>query len=610
MQAAYRQFPIGKRQYDPDTRELSLTWSSDAPVSRSFGDEILDHSTSANIRLDRLRKTKVVLWQHDPDQLIGNIRNVEIDSDGGIGRADIVLGVAGKAREVADNIESGVYPSVSVGYRIHKAIREEIDEEENVYRVTDWEPFEISLVTIPADVDAQIHRSTQRNSCLFIDDDEVRKMKTEDKREDKAEAAKTPAEPKAEVVNIDEVRRKAQREAGQIYALGEKWKQQKAAQRWLDEGKDLAGFREYLLDNTEFNSAPEVREAGAASTLDLTPKEQRDYSIVRGLQAQVNKDWRKAGFELECSQTIAERLGRSPRGMYVPMEIQGMRAAPMGGGKAAEGAELVGTTHLASSFIEHLYSMSVILPDAPGVTGGGATVLNNLTANIAIPRQDSSATQAFVADEHTGVTAEALATGTLSLSPKVLAGAVSMGRLLLKQSDPSVEAMVRRDLARGAALAIDDAALEGAGSGGAPEGVINATGVNTETITTPGQPTWADLVNFEIAVMTDNALMGDLFYWMTPAVLGFLKITIDDAGSGVYLAQGMSTNGYPIRVSTTLAANTIIFGDVSQIIAAFWGDLDVQADTATLASAGGLVLRSFLDCDIGVRHPVAFCINA
>jgi HK97 family phage major capsid protein len=238
----------------------------------------------------------------------------------------------------------------------------------------------------------------------------------------------------------------------------------------------------------------------------------------------------------------------------------------------------------------------------------GVRALPGLAGNVPIPKQTGSATFTWIGEGVDGTTSN-LTFGTVNMSPRTISGAVPMTRRLLMQSSPAIEQLVRLDLVAGAALAIDDAIFEGSGAGGEPLGIKNHTAINTQAINTNSTPTWAEMVGFESEVAADNALAGSLGYVTTPAIRGALKTTSKDTGSGLFIMEGNSVNGYPVYVSTQLASDTILFGDWSQILVGFWGVLDIKPDESTLAASGGLVLRAFQDADIGIRNAVAFCLG-
>lgn len=587
-----RQIALKREAINEEARTVDLAFSSEHPVSRWFGDEILGHDPE-NIRLGRMQDGAAVLVGHNADDHVGVVESVSIDDDRK-GRVRVRFGRSERATEIFNDVLDGIRKHISVGYSIHAAVVEERGEgaEPDKVRITDWEPFEVSFVSIPADPTVGVGRSqettSQPSAGFFIP--EIRK------EDSKMETKTTENAPAIDVTAVQSEARELERQRiNLITQAGEKFDQHELARQFVSNGKSIAEFREALLGKMEERQPT----AQPLTQLDMTESEVRNYSLMKAVRAAVSGDWKDAGLERECSMAIADILGKDARGFYIPFNVQ---TRVQSTGVAADGGNLVGTDHLSGEFIENLRANSLIAQL-------GARFLPGLVGNVDIPRQDGSAAFNWLAEDG-NVTDDDLAIGSVAMSPKTVAGSVAMTRRLLKQSAPSIDALVMSDLQRGAALAIDAAAFAGTGAANQPLGIIGQTGINTETITVAGQPTWANLVGFETKVAEDNALGGSLSYVTTPAVAGHLKTTAKDAGSGLFLMENGMTNGYSVNTTTNIPANTILFGNFSDLVVGMWGVLDVMPDQAAKAASGGLVLRVFQDVDIAVRHAASFCKNA
>jgi len=111
------------------------------------------------IRMERLQRGAPLLNSHnswDLEAQLGVVENPSIVK--GEGEVDTTFSrresVAGYVQDVQDR----VIRNVSVGYVRHRVEMVEPAEEGGmwVYRVIDWEPYEVSLVPIPADMDCQV----------------------------------------------------------------------------------------------------------------------------------------------------------------------------------------------------------------------------------------------------------------------------------------------------------------------------------------------------------------------------------------------------------------------------------------------------------------------
>lgn len=155
-----RAFLMEMREVDQENRTVELSFSSEEPYRRWFGDEILDHSDEA-VDLSRLESGGAVLCDHDWKDHVGVVESVRIDGDR-LGRAIVRFGRSQRAQEVFQDVIDGIRRNVSVGYMIQEMVLEKQgDEEADTYRVTRWQPYEISLVSVPADPSVGVGRNQE-----------------------------------------------------------------------------------------------------------------------------------------------------------------------------------------------------------------------------------------------------------------------------------------------------------------------------------------------------------------------------------------------------------------------------------------------------------------
>lgn len=132
---------------------IACVLSTDTPISRGQYTEILDHGTAA-VDLERAAQGLALLLHHDQTKPVGRIEGIKIDA--GKLRGIARFGTSAEAQQALADVESGILPSLSVGY----TIKETREEPSGVIRVTHWTPHEASLVAIPADIKAGMNRST------------------------------------------------------------------------------------------------------------------------------------------------------------------------------------------------------------------------------------------------------------------------------------------------------------------------------------------------------------------------------------------------------------------------------------------------------------------
>ena len=253
-----------------------------------------------------------------------------------------------------------------------------------------------------------------------------------------------------------------------------------------------------------------------ATQLGLGTKEVKQFSLLRAINAAASKDWTGAGFERECSNEIEKKLGAQSRGFYVPFDVlvsdgflqdnpRLREQRDMTVGTSANGGYLVATNLLAGSFIE-------ILRNRTAVTRMGARMLPGLVGNVAIPRQITSASTSWIAEQGT-VTNSTPTLNQVTLTPRTIGGKTIVSRTLRLQSTPAADGLVRDDLSQVIALGVDSAALNGTGASNQPTGIRNLAGISVTALGTNGLAiTYAALVALETAVATANADVGALGY--------------------------------------------------------------------------------------------------
>lgn len=388
----------------------------------------------------------------------------------------------------------------------------------------------------------------------------------------------------------NEARNSERTRVREISAIGAKHGLSDIASKAIEDGTTADEFRTLVLDKIGSRQTTIDSKAG---DIGLSEKEIKQYSFSKAMAAAITGDWSKAGFEREASKAVEKMLGKDSRGFYMPHEVLKRDLTTTGA------SNLVGTTHMGGNFIDILRNKLII-------SKLGGQVLTGLSGNVAIPKQSGSATAYWIL-EGADTTESDLTIGMLNLSPKTVSGATAYTRQMLLQGNPSVENLVMNDLAANIALAIDKAAISGTGADGQPTGILNTTGVNAvDCSTAAGGLSWANVVDFETKVAAGNADVDMMNYIAAANVTGKLKTKEKTANSGKMLLENGQVNGYNFHRTNQVGANTMLFGDFSQIITALWGGLDIMIDPYTKAASGGTVIRAFQSLDVGLRYAQSF----
>jgi len=587
----HRSFDLSRDAIDEEARTVELAFSSESPVSRWFGEEILDHDPKS-IRLGRLSDGGPVLVDHDATDHVGVVESVVISGDR-MGRAKVRFGKSARANEIWQDVTDGIRKSVSVGYRIHTMALESEQDGQETYRASDWEPFEISMVSVPADAGVGIGRAAVGDHQTEVTNLQIKQIE-----ESKMDTKTPEVAPVVDTTAAVDAARKA--ELGRITdieTLGEQHGFKTDARAAIAGGATADQFRTDLLSKI---SKP---QPVIDTDIGLTEKEVRQFSFMRAIHALANPADRRAqeaaAFEFEASRAASEKMGRQAQGIFVPSDVL---KRDLNVGTATAGGHTVATDLLSNSFIDSL-------ENSMQVSNLGATVLRDLQGNIAIPRQTGGATAYWVA-ESGAVTESAAAFDQVTMSPKTVGAFSDLSRKLLLQSSMDIESFVRNDLAMRLALSIDNKAINGDGSSNTPTGILSTTGIGSVTFGASGAPTFGEVVDVETAVSQDNALMGSLAYMTTAAMAGGLKQKAKDSGSGQFVLAGGQANGYNVAVTNQCAANTMIFGNWADLIIGMWGGLDINVDTSTGSASGTVRVVALQDVDIAVRHAQSFAKGA
>lgn len=149
-----RSFELARNTINEDARTVEVVFSTEtAEVERYFGIEVLDHSPQS-VRMKRLQNKAAVLFNHDFSDQRGVVESASLANKQGL--ATLRISRSAKGEELFNDIRDGIVSKVSVGYRVHGMQMENSRDGMDSYRVTDWEPFEISFVSIPADDSAGV----------------------------------------------------------------------------------------------------------------------------------------------------------------------------------------------------------------------------------------------------------------------------------------------------------------------------------------------------------------------------------------------------------------------------------------------------------------------
>lgn len=669
--------------------------SSEHPVERWFGREILDHSASA---IDRtyLDQGMAVLCEHDTREHIGVLEDVELGADRVL-RGFVRYDDGPEAERVKRQVKNGIKRFTSVGYALHDIKLEESADDGDTYRATRWTPLEVSFVAIPADPSVGANRSgedellypvrltstegkmrrkkaraedeelnagaeveeeeersededldedEERSEDEELDEDEERSEDDEDEEKDedargrgalrrrrKARSAlnrpgmarrsavsdRNTAAGNGAVTGDTRVRILGDERArvAEITALCEEHGFNQKRSEWITSGASIADVRKEVLTGVRERMGKPTQSG--KPIVDMSEKEARRYSFARAIFAHIPElaGTVDAGFEREVEQEIEKKLPSEYKrrgGVLIPTMLS---RAGLDSATSTKGTELKFTQ--PGDFIDLLRARMVLRQI-------GARVLAGLTGPVSFPRQTAAASGSWVGENPGSDVADSnLLLDLVTLAIKTYQASTSFSRQLLVSaisSSVDAEQMVREDLAKVHALAMDKAGIDGLGSSNQPRGILNVTGIGSVAGGTNGlAPAYAHMVDLETEVAIDNADIGSLAYLTNAKVRGKLRKTEQFAttnGQPVWTGgiEG-EVNGYRAFASTqvpsdldkgtsTGVCSAIIFGNFEDLIFGEWGALELVVDPYRLKKQGMIEVTSFQMADVVVRHPESF----
>ena len=594
---------------DVEARTVELAFASEAPYRRWFGVEVLD-CQPGSVRLERLNNGGALLDNHCSDEQIGVVEKAWVDADR-VCRASVRFSTSPEGEAMFQDVLDGIRRHVSVGYIIHKYVEEttvaDDGSENTICRVTDFEPYEVSLVAVPADPTVGVGRSAgaEEHDTIVI-------RQAQEIAPPPAAPNPSPKEIRIMEDNTQQARNEGReaelKRSADLSAIADLYAQFGARDMvgdFIRNGKSVDQFQAAVMEKitAKYSRADELQ-------IGMTNKEVQNYSLGRAIRAALLGDWSDAGFERAASEAVAKRTGFSPEGFFIPVEAynRGFTA-----GTAAEAGNMIQSSVLGNEFVD-------VLRNAMVLSKLGIRVLGGLTSNILIPRKTAGSTIASYS-EIGAITASNPSTTQISISPKRVGGQVLYSKQALIQANPDVEMMLRDDMLTGVAVQIENLTINGTAASNQPRGLVNQSGIGSVVGGTNGaQIAWSHMVDLESAAANANsepdARAG---YLVNTKTRGWCKKTTRATYLDFIWENGDTPlNGYRAAVSNNVVSNgtkgtssgvcsNVFFGsDWSDLVLAMFGGLDVVVDPCSQAGTGQVVLTANQFIDVACRQPASF----
>ncbi|EBL6811439.1 phage major capsid protein [Salmonella enterica] len=636
-----------------DDRIVELAFSSEAPYSRIYTDqngdpvelkEILVHDKDA-VDLDVLNDKASLLFNHEFDNHIGVVvpGSARIDEDG-VGRALVKFSQVGQlANETYDKVKEGTMSKVSVGYTV---LEGHADFSKGVYFVTKWQPYEISIVSVPADSSVGVGRSLNTSVDEPANNEEKREVEVETEikpeeeirseenkeqeelnneesnsgtgdRSDRSETVEeekvTPEETRSEEENKNENSeelntdtQESDDERQNNTETGEEEKPvevEKPFERSQEDTDEIRAIGKHLnISEDEIQRAIEDKEITVESFKQRALNnitESKTFAKGKNNMTDTIKTLENR-FDLSVAmRSLAE--GKALNGAEAEYSQEMARKAAQRGRAQRGNSVFVPTSALApvagteirnDSFVELLMKKSVL-------GSLGVNVLSGLTAPIAVPRMSEGALDAFGFVAENGVSQNSdVKFDNVPMSLHTFTGGVPVTRQAMLTM-PNIGALIAEHILKASRIKLEQAILSAGANANARDGIVKQltdAGLVTETALT------YKAFLAEIAKLTDAGVdEAAIKFAMRGALKADLASTLRDEGvSGYIIGENDKLANRPVHSSGVLEAGQILVGDFSAITIGEWEGLEIDLDDTTFRSQGAIVPRVWCDLDWAV----------
>ncbi|EMM6399242.1 phage major capsid protein [Klebsiella variicola] len=586
-----------------DNRTVEVAFCSETPVAREIEGKLYNEVLLCNpdkVDLSRLNNSGAVLFNHDRDHLIGKVLSARIDSDK-VGRA--VLQISNASEKEWEQIKEGVLTHISFGYTVN-----DYRIEGNIIYVTHFTPYEISLVTVPADVSAGVGRSlinkkedNQEDINVMDDNQQMMEEGTEEVQEEINETPEQEAaESESEKVITDE--ELLEMISNRPELLSKMLNKSDVEEQSVNDSETKESDSEDVpqestnaeVNTNELERKRELESIGEVLKVDVSEAIEKGISVVdfkRSLNTKKNPNDK----EIKMEKTVLNGLIRS----LSEGNFTGKTEIPAG--DFVRTSTTVGGTALikevyADSYIDVLRANSVF-------AGLPVQVFANLEGegNLVLPKLTSDFTDNFgYVTEGAPSPSYNASFEKITLKPEIFTGSVELTRTLIKSAN-TAEQYIQDAMVKGAALKLERLILADAVS-------------KAPAVTLTAALTKEDVIDALASLAAHNVRVENVVAIVHPSTAAVLRTTLDGANtSAKYLLQGYMGDGIladSVRLveSTQVAAGSIVFGDWSNLVLAQWGSVTMDRDDTTQRNSMGIVLRTFSFQAHAFAHDEAFLV--
>lgn len=625
---------------------ITLSLSSETPVRRDYGDEILLHGPE-NIDMSRATPNGLpLLVSHNDTQLpIGRLKNLRLEGKRLLG--DAFFSGRPDAQAVRQDVLDGIVTDTSVNYRIldYTVDKAKSASEVNTVYITRWCPREGSMVACGADHTVGAGRSDTPDQEMDLDMDRAAPVLNAESQTsegdpelvtEKPEAAccpeceqpmadctcakrddeedRTAPDPEAETCTecdkpmaecTCEDRAMSNADMPPKHEMAPAEPEKRAETELLN--AELQALRSVAL-TMQFRSEAEI-DTILATTQDL---EAARSILLKPQTVTITKE-----NKMEPNQLFTLGLTNALRGDFAKID-ESVKGSFAQTGERSFTADLFNTSGSRANemtvagagnktiyeqnigFLDLLRARTAVLK-AGGRTRQGVGSLSYVRLK--------TATVATLRGENTGTTTNTFADfEKVNYIPKALTAKVYLTDELQKETILDLQNVLRGDMVKQFAIAIDNYALNGAG---APviTGILSAASGIYNDVSVIALPTFAKVNNLKALVDAKAVDLESCAYLLTPSLLAVLETT-QKFNNGSAICEGNKVNGYNAFSSTNVPVATVnhtaAFGDFSNLEICLQGATEFMIDITTRFDEGITILTARQYFDVGILQPSAF----
>ena len=588
-----RNLQIGVEQTENNT--ITFSCASSMPYLRTDDDfsyyEVLEISENA-IDFQRLVDCKSpLLFEHNTEKQIGVVLHAWIQNQ----KLYVTVKFSENdfAQEILKDIKDGIRRNVSIGYIINETQLQKQANDFPIIHVVNWKPYEVSVVSVPADANVGINRSLKGNNKMEISQEDFELLE-KFKKFMAAEETVQEETPVEEIVQEEVIPEQTIQEEQainedeeQIKAMGELAGEEQLAEQFIKAKRSLEDFKKELQHRS-------VNNINKVQNKEHRSMENKYFSIskaIRNACSQYKGDISK-DYQTEVINENKRNFGIQDADIVITRSQ--LRALAANG----QGKDLINTNYLPQEYTPI---------DRPQTTLE-KTGFHNLPVNggpVSFAVQVSGTVAAMT--DIDGVLSGADADWKLkTLTPKKGGAVVEIPYSLLLQANPEIDAMIETDITNALYELRDIQALVGDGTGNNLTGITATSGVNT--ISLSGDYTYKNVCEAIKKIRDNNIYTEDLAWVMNSNDYLEFETTLKDSttGYGGFILEDGKIKGYPVYINNALPDGGFIVGAFGELVVADFDGITIKVDDITGIKKQSVNVVCFAAFDSVVRKPGAF----